>query len=73
MASPLSETSSETDVLELETDEQSGGGIVSSVELVPKKNTKLPVWNYFGFTTDEEARPMNCCLPKCELSSRMYQ
>ena len=73
MASPLCETSSETDLLELsddrletETDEQSGG-ITGSVELIPKKNTKSPVWNYFGFTPDDEGRPTNYCFPKCRL------
>ena len=76
MASP----SMETDTLnglnltehhsETETDEQSEETIDSvqqGVQLISKKNTKSLVWNYFGFTPDEDGRPTNCCNSKCKL------
>ena len=77
MASPLretqGETSSETDLLDLSDDcletevDELSVGIAGSVELIPKKNTKSPVWNYFGFTPGDEGRPTNYCFPKCKL------
>jgi len=77
MASPLCETSSETDLLELsdncletETDEGSGG-ITGSVELIPKKNTKSPVWNYFGVTPKED-QPI-IAFQSVDCVSKMYQ
>ena len=64
MASPLretwGETSSETDLLDLSDDrleteaDELSVGIAGSVELIPKKNIKSPVWNYFGFIPDNE-------------------
>ena len=61
----LSEHRSET-----ETDDQSEETIDSvqrGVQLISKKNTKSLVWNYFGFTPDEDGRPTNCSNPKCKL------
>jgi len=73
MASPLSSLASESDrrsetevLSETETDEQSRR-TTRGVEFISKKNTKSPVWKYFGFTPDEEGRPANCCFPKCKI------
>ena len=73
MASPLSSLASESDrrsetevLSETETDEQSRR-TTRGMEFISKKNTKSPVWKYFGFTPDEEGRPTNCCFPKCKI------
>ena len=57
-----SEWHSETDTDEDTTDSEPQG-----VQLIAKKNTKLPVWNYFGFSPDEDGKPTNYCNPRCKL------
>ena len=37
---------------------------------ITKKNTKSPVWKYFGFTSDEDGKPTNYFNPRCKLCSK---
>ena len=53
-----------------ETDEDTTNSVQRSEQLIAKKNTKSPVWKYFGFPPDEDGRPTNYCNPRCKLCSK---
>ena len=77
MASPSSVETNAVDSLnisehhsETETDKQSEETTDSaqqSVQSISKKNTKSLTWKYFGFTPDEDGKPINYSNLKCKL------
>ena len=80
MAFPSSEEADALDSLdilehhsEMEMDEQSEeitDSVQQGVQLISKENTKSLVWKCFGFTPDEDRKPMNYSNPKCKLCSK---